>query len=62
LGSGFESLAPHHPDISNRPSSSASASVAAVQATRLPCVADLDRGFDELPAQRRIDAHRTQLG
>jgi DNA modification methylase len=40
----------------------ASASVAAVQAGRFPCVAELDPGFAELAAQRLIDAHRTDLG
>ena len=40
----------------------ASASVAAVQAGRFPCVAELDPGFAELAAQRLIDARRTHLG
>ena len=40
----------------------ASASVAAVQAGRLPCVAELDPGFAQLAAQRLIDAHHTELG
>jgi hypothetical protein len=62
LGSGFESLAPHHPDGGNHPGGPASASAAAVQAGRLPGAAELDPGFAELPAPRLIDAHRTQLG
>jgi DNA modification methylase len=40
----------------------ASASVAAVQARRFPCVAELDPGFAELAAHRLINAHRTDLG
>ena len=40
----------------------ASASVAAVQAGRFPCVAELDPGFAELAARRLIDAHHTELG
>src|SRR6204780_4613608 len=40
----------------------ASASVAAVQAGRVPCVAELDPGFALLAAQRLIDAHHTELG
>ena len=40
----------------------ASASVAAVQAGRFPCVAELDHGFAELAARRLIDAHHPELG
>ncbi len=38
----------------------ASASVAAVQAGRFPCVAEVDPGFAEIAAQRLNDAYVTQ--
>jgi DNA modification methylase len=40
----------------------ASAPVAAVQAGRNPCVAELDPGFAQLAARRLIDVHHTELG
>ena len=55
--------APDPGDVSWEPFGGlASASVAAVQAGRLPCVAELDPGFAQLAAQRLIDAHHTELG